>query len=52
MRAHAADSHDYRYADSVWIYTVATVGQALAMFFGGHPYHAPNCSHHDYAQCI
>eukprot|EP01044_Picomonas_judraskeda_P008830 COSAG03_NODE_1034_length_4987_cov_5.503069_1_plen_472_part_00 len=35
MRIHAADSKDYRYADSVWIYAVATVGQACMMYNGG-----------------
>eukprot|EP01052_Picozoa_sp_SAG31_P040816 SAG31_NODE_6014_length_2214_cov_1.825059_2_plen_200_part_00 len=35
MRIHAADAEDYRYADSVWIYAVATVGQACMMYNGG-----------------
>ena len=35
LRAHADDSHDFRYGDSTWIFTLATTGQAIAMFFGG-----------------
>jgi MFS family permease len=35
MRAHAADSADLRKSDSTWIFTLATTGQAIAMFFGG-----------------